>query len=71
MHRYCSASEHPYYFTIKHSLLSVMAGLIVEMLFMLFSVYNSATGHELSYFYLKVLTKLSHLITIEKNTSIC
>ena len=74
MHRYCSASEHPYYFTIKHSLLSVMAGLIVEMLFMLFSVYNSvysATGHELSYFHLRVLTKLNHLITIEKNTSIC
>ena len=46
-----------------------MAGLIVEILFMLFSVYNSVystTGHELSYFHLRVLTKLNYLITIEK-----
>ena len=27
--------------TIKHSIFSEMAGLIVEMLFMLFSVYNA------------------------------
>jgi len=27
--------------TIMHSVFSVMAGLIVEMLFMLFSVYNT------------------------------
>ena len=28
--------------TIVHSIFSVMAGLIVEMLFMLFSVYNTS-----------------------------
>ena len=27
--------------TIKHSIFFIMAGLIVEMLFMLFSVYNA------------------------------
>ena len=28
--------------TIMHSIFSIMAGLIVEMLFMLFSIYNTA-----------------------------
>ena len=32
--------------TIKHSVLSIMAGLIVEVLFMLFSVYNVAQRAE-------------------------
>ena len=32
--------------TIVHSVFSIMAGLIVEMLFMLFSVYNTAPWAE-------------------------
>jgi len=31
---------------IEHSVFSVMAGLIVEILFMLFSVYNAALWAE-------------------------
>ena len=32
--------------TIEHSVFSVMAGLIVEILFMLFSVYNATLWAE-------------------------